>query len=209
MPNVINLYNRWATNTRRAGSKDGFDYSTLKNDLNYYKTVGNKFEILPRDNFNFVPATGYGTAQALKDSMKQENADKAGGLRKLAEEDPHAIIDGFENAALWAKTHLKNVNVQANKAPIPNENLVGKELIVEASKQLIEEQEFVVACHVIERLELDDYIYACHVARNVGVIEVTVSPHGLPNTLYAACHDIVNPEPFCHILNPHDTVFVT
>lgn len=132
-----------------------------------------------------------------------------GGVRKLDKEDPHAVIDGFENAKLWAREQLGSVDVRATRAPVTNENMVGRELEIIASEQLVEEQEALVACHVLEHLEEDDFIYACHLARKVGVVEVTVAPYGLPSTLYAACHD--DPEsdtiPFCHILSIHDTMF--
>ena len=191
---------------RGPANKDGLDYSTIKNDLNFYKTVGNKFEISPLDDFEFTPAHGYGVAKKLKAETK---AYFGGGVRKLKKEDPHAVIDGFENAKLWARKQLGSVDVQANRAPVTNENMIGRESEIIASEQLVEEQEALVACHVLEHLGEDDFIYACHLAKSVGVVEVTVAPYGLPSTLYAACHDDIesDAEPFCHILSIHDTMF--
>jgi len=197
----------WATNVRGPANKDGLDYSTIQNDLDFYKTIGNTFEISPLDDFEFTPAHGYGVAKKLR---AETEAYFAGGLRKLKKEDPHAVIDGFENAKWWAREQLGSVEVRGNKAPVTNENMVGRELEIIASEQLVEEQDALVACHVLEHLGEDDFIYACHLAKHVGVVEVTVAPYGLPSTLYAACHDDIedmDAEPFCHILSIHDTMF--
>jgi hypothetical protein len=209
---ALDQANGWADNVRNPGGKDGLDYSTIrKNDLEFYRTVGNTFEISPLDDFEFTPAHGYGVVKKLRAETEAHHfAGEEGGLRKLKKEDPHAVIDGFENAKLWAREQLDSVEVRANTAPVTNENMVGRELEIIASKQLVEEQDALVACHVLEHLGKDDFVYACHLAKHVGVVEVTVAPYGLPSTLYAACHDDIggmDTEPFCHILSIHDTMF--
>eukprot|EP00957_Ditylum_brightwellii_P150775 11480087-Ditylum_brightwellii.AAC.2 len=82
---------------------------------------------------------------------------------------------------------------------IPNENLVGKELTVEAAEQVVESRDLVI-CHAVKR-----ETFLCHKMDKVDITKVMVAPHGKPSTLWVVCHDVGTY--YCHVMNMNDMVF--
>lgn len=168
------------------------------------KTIGETFEILPRDSFDFVPSKGYGSAHKLRQILEEEKKKKvSSSLRGTEHKEPHMLFENAKDAAEWAKDqldveHMKSLEV--NQVPRPNESLVGKALTIEKSDKLVSPGNLVV-CH-----SLEDETYLCHKpAEDVDITMVTVSPNGKPSTVWVACHSV--DKYFCHVMNVQDMVF--
>eukprot|EP00594_Rhizosolenia_setigera_P002787 CAMPEP_0178953984 /NCGR_PEP_ID=MMETSP0789-20121207/8731_1 /TAXON_ID=3005 /ORGANISM="Rhizosolenia setigera, Strain CCMP 1694" /LENGTH=233 /DNA_ID=CAMNT_0020635321 /DNA_START=185 /DNA_END=886 /DNA_ORIENTATION=- len=153
--------------------------------------VGATINISPEDDFDFIPEIGHGKL----DNLRREFLDW-----KKPMESPTAFIieSGLGNeGADWAKQFLGN-EVEKTLVPLPESDLVGVELVVQASKDVVKSEDHVL-CHAIER-----GAYHCHYTDNLEIIEVTVVPKGKKEVLWVGCHDGYG----CHVMNAGDKVFI-
>merc|ERR1740124_1602491 len=99
----------------------GEKYSTWSLD-GHLTNVNSIFEISPTDSYDFVPTKGYGRVQSARDFL-QEILEETPG-----EENAFGIFKSSEEATKWAKSTLQNEVLRKDLVPMPNENIIAKEL---------------------------------------------------------------------------------
>merc|ERR1740124_1557496 len=170
----------------------GEKYSTWSLD-GHLTNVNSMFEISPTDSYDFVPTKGYGRVQLARDFL-QEILEETPG-----EENAFGIFKSSEEATKWAKSTLQNEVLRKDLVPMPNDNIIAKELTIDAIEALFVSDDKVL-CH-----EIEVESYFCHRVDkeyNVSIKKVTISiSGGKPNNLYVACHY----NDGCHVMNDdHD-----
>jgi len=179
--------------------RSGEVYSTSASSKAELSLSGVELYISPKDSFDFLPSAGYAVESAMMLKEKLVNAP----LQDMA------CLEGSEDVATWAQTHLGSSTVmQKHEVPMPNESLSGKVLTVKSAKDLFDAKDVgeVVICHKIA-----EEMSFCHkLHEDFSVTEVTVSPNGKPSTLWVGCHtNIIGAENWCHVMNMGDIVFTT
>jgi len=174
----------------------GEKYSTWSLD-GHLTNVNSMFEISPTDSYDFVPTKGYGRVQSARDFLQEilEETKMAPG-----EENAFGIFKSSEEATKWAKSTLQNEVLRKDLVPMPNENIIAKELTIDAIEALFVSDDKVL-CH-----EIEVESYFCHRVDkeyNVSIKKVTISiSGGKPNNLYVACHY----NDGCHVMNANDMI---
>jgi len=177
--------------------RSGEGYSTWSFD-GQLTNVGSMFEISPPDSYDFVPAKGYGRFQSARDSLQEIHEEM-----KMTPGEENALVGIFkssEEATKWAKSTLQNEVLRKDLVPMPNENLIAKELTIDAIEALFLSDDKVL-CH-----EIEVECWFCHRVNkeyNVSITDVTISiSGGKPNNLYVACHYNGG----CHVMNADDMI---
>lgn len=189
----------WLIQNDMKNFRVGQQYTTWTSDGHLTK-VGSIIEISPADSYDFVPARGYGQAQAVTDELRDVEEEFG---RAYAEERA-GWFTSIDGATSWAKSRLGNgTMVRKDLVPVPNESLIARELTVDAVEELSTLSKDKVLCH---ETELGSYF--CH---NVGddkeitISKVTVSTtNGKPSTIFVACHYFGNSG--CHVMNVNDFI---
>jgi len=180
-------------------TRSGEVYTTKASSKAEFSLPGVELYISPKDSFDFLPSAGYAVES----------------VKMLKEEIVHAqlldvaYVEGSEDVATWAQTHLgSSIVMQKHEVPRPNESLSGKVLTVKSSKDIFDANDVgeVVICHKAA----EDMSFCHKVHEDFSVTEVTVSPNGKPSTLWVGCHtNIIGAENWCHVMNVGDIVFTT
>lgn len=184
--------NPWFANFR-----SGALYSTTSRDKEALVRPGVELYIAPRDTFDFLPSTGYGTYVETLEKDLSELGDSR-----------NAVVRGSEeNLIAWASAQLNTKDLSNHSVPRPNESLVGKILVVEESS-VIYEMKNAVLCHALE-----EETHFCHkLHSSMDITQLTVSPNGKESHLWVGCHygegdDEDEDDALCHVMNVGDRVF--
>jgi len=177
---------------RVANFRSGEVYTTV-NDFESLTTPGNEITISPVDSFDFIPEAGYGLLDAgIQGEQKKEEVGK--------------LLFDMSGIAFkeWAVAQLQESELIENRAPTPNESLVGKPLIIESAQEVLPRSR-AVACH-----KIDKEASFCHLTPEdveVTITAVQVSPNGKPSSLNILCHHSSSGHHRCHVMNVGDVLF--
>ncbi len=176
-----NYWDNFRTNER---------YSTWDINKALHENAGMKFNISPKDSFDFIPAKGYGQFKTAGKALA--NPDSFESMK---------VLTGYDAVAEWARAELNTHKITKHEVPMPNESLVGKDLTAESISEVIPVSEY-ITCHAIEQ-----ETYFCHKTSHIRVSAVTVSPNDKPSTLWVACHVMRDDgSSRCHVMNVGDII---